>query len=523
MAKFATKSAPVRKTGFIKTNEVSDTQTYNGGVGYTRTPKSELFLFGVSSFNENQFYESANDGLNRMRGLVNTIVNEPDGVEWLGHFAKWLRSDANIRSMSIAIALETAHAMIREGIPGSRQIVSSVLQRPDEPAEAIAYWHAQYGRTIPSAVKRGIADATTRLYNESNIFKYDTNGKTIRYADVIQLVHPVPNGNKQSALFKFALDRRYNNDANVPEDLEIARNIMNVRNMSKEQLRHFVKTGNLPKGITWEYIASNIEGGMDAEAWEAVIPNMGYMALLRNLRNFQDAGISHKAMKSVLDRISDPDEVAKSRQLPFRFYSAYRENRSNLKIAAAIEDALNYSLSNIPQLDGTSLILVDMSGSMSFPMSAHSKIDRMDAAALFGFALALRADKADLIRFGSSDQRIKFKNGDSLLPMMRDNIIDMGGTRVASSIINNFHGQDRIIVLTDEQFDPFDIHRYGHYGYDYTSKQIGNTPMFIWNLAGYQPAGASNSNVFTAGGLNDASFNYIKMVESAGKANWPWA
>jgi hypothetical protein len=64
--------------------------------------------------------------------------------------------------------------MLAADIPGARQIVDSVLQRADEPGEALAYWTATYGRAVPKPVKRGIADAVARLYTQRSLLKYDT-------------------------------------------------------------------------------------------------------------------------------------------------------------------------------------------------------------------------------------------------------------------------------------------------------------------------------------------------------------
>src|SRR5690606_38818577 len=50
-------------------------------------------------------------------------------------------------------------------------------------------------------------------------------------------------------------------------------------------------------GMTWEAVAGWLQGPMDAEAWAAVIPSMGYMALLRNLRNFDEARIPDDAFR----------------------------------------------------------------------------------------------------------------------------------------------------------------------------------------------------------------------------------
>ena len=114
-----------------------------------------------------------------------------------------------MRSASLVGALEAAQAMVAAGMPGSRPIVASVLQRADEPGEALAYWTGRYGRAIPKPVKRGVADAVGRLYTEYNLLKYDTASKGFRFADVLDLTHPDPVAPWQGDLFKHALDRRH--------------------------------------------------------------------------------------------------------------------------------------------------------------------------------------------------------------------------------------------------------------------------------------------------------------------------
>src|SRR5690606_7218412 len=116
-------------------------------------------------------------------------------------------------------------------------------------------------------------------------------------------------------------------------------------------------------GMTWEALAGWLQGPMDARAWEAVIPAMGYMALLRNLRNFDEAGVGDAVAQTVAARLADAEQVRRSRQFPFRFLAAYRAARS-LRWAYPLERALGHSLANVPALPGRTLILVDRSGSM---------------------------------------------------------------------------------------------------------------------------------------------------------------
>jgi hypothetical protein len=97
-----------------------------------------------------------------------------------------------MRSASLTGGLEAALALRDAGLPGGRQIVDSVLQRADEPGEAPAYWTATHGRALPKPVRRGIADAAARLYNERSLLKYDTASHAFRFGDVLDLTHPSP-------------------------------------------------------------------------------------------------------------------------------------------------------------------------------------------------------------------------------------------------------------------------------------------------------------------------------------------
>ena len=164
------------------------------------------------------FYERASDRDARFAALVRRVAVEDP--EWTARFLHWLRNGAHMRSASLVGALEAAAAMRDAGIPGGRAIVASVLQRADEPGEALAYWMSTYGRAVPKPVKRGVADAAARLYTEKALLRYDTDSHRFRFADVLDLTHPAPAEGKawQGALFAYALERRHGRDT-VPADV----------------------------------------------------------------------------------------------------------------------------------------------------------------------------------------------------------------------------------------------------------------------------------------------------------------
>jgi hypothetical protein len=528
MSKFNTQMARPVGRGPITSERIPSTRTAEGAPGCLRDTKSELFLLAVTNMvGENTFYETAADRDSRYTQLIAQVATTDP--EWTTGFLGWLRTGANMRSASLVGALEAAYAMIAAGVPGSRQIINSALQRADEPGEALAYWATRHGRRIPKPVKRGIADAVRRLYNERSLLKYDTASHGYRFADVLDLTHPTPTAPWQAALFKAALERRHGRseitslpmlDANA--QLRRAATSDPAVMLNPEALR--------AAGMTWEDALSLVGSKVDkAKLWEAMIPSMGYMALLRNLRNFDQAGVSDAVALGVQALLADPAEVAKSRQLPMRFLSAYRAAPS-LRWAYPLEQALNHCLSNIPQLSGRTLILVDTSGSMRGPFSKDGVLLRWDAAATFGITLGSRCETPDVVSFssaryyysdpaGARTKLFGLRPGESVLRSVerwdKDGYFLDGGTDTPGALRKHFAGHDRVVVLTDEQ-DGCSI--------DEVNAAIpASVPMYTWNLAGYRVGSTPNGpNRHAFGGLTDAGFRMIPLLEAGRDGAWPW-
>ncbi|MFE1026285.1 TROVE domain-containing protein [Streptomyces sp. NPDC058818] len=526
MARFNTKSAKAQPTSRV-TSTGRVLRTYEGGRGRERDARSELFLLAVANFVSQQtFYETGAARDDRFATLVRELaLTDPS---WTAGLLGWLRGEGNLRTASIVGAAEYVKARLDAGTtdgPANRQVVASVLQRPDEPGELLAYWTAAYGRAVPKPVKRGIADAVRRLYHGKSLLKYDTASKGYRFGDVLNLVHAAPDPEKpwQGELFEYVLDRRHNPDTAVPPAsnrvLTAHRELMAL---PVDRRRAVVTAPDgaerlAAAGMTWETLAGWLQGPMDRAAWEAVIPSMGAMALTRNLRNFDEAGVSDEVAARVAARISDPDQVARSRQFPFRYLAAYRHAPS-LRWSYPLEQALGHSLANVPALPGRTLVLVDRSGSMFYSrMSDRSELNRADAAAIFGTALALRAADADLVEFGTSSNRVRYRKGESVLRIL-ERFGDLGGTDTTDAVRRHYKKHDRVLIVTDEQY------AYNRHG-DPTEQVPEQVPVYTWNLAGYRaghgPSGKANRHTF--GGLSDAAFRMVPLLEAARDADWPWA
>ena len=448
-----------------------------------------------------------------------------EDAEWTAGLLGWLRGEGGMRTASIVGAAEYVKARLDAGTrtgPGNRQVVASVLLRPDEPGELLGYWTSMYGRAVPKPVKRGVADAVRRLYSGRSLLKYDTASKGYRFGDILNLVHAAPDPAKpwQGELFRYALDRRHNPDTAVPpagDPVLSAHRGADGAARSGSGGRVVLAPDGAERlaaaGLTWEALAGWLQGPMDRAAWEAVIPSMGAMALVRNLRNFDEAGVSDEVAARVAARMSDPEVVAKSRQFPFRYLAAYRHAPS-LRWAYPLERALGHSLANVPALGGRTLVLVDRSGSMWSPLSERSRLNRADAAAIFGTALALRAADADLVQFGTGSAPVTHRAGESVLKVL-GRFGDLGGTNTAEAVRRHYRGHDRVLIVTDEQ----DVVRRRP-----DQPDPGRGPGVHLEPRGLpggpRPVRQANRHVFA--GLTDAAFRMVPLLEAGRDARWPW-
>jgi len=514
MAKFSNKyiqsnkQAPVRTTG-------TRILTHEGGLGYTPDLESKLFLMAATFMaGENTFYESAEARESRFVALVRSVT--ASNPAFVAGLASYLRNELKIRSAAIMLAAEYVAA----GGESGRKVVDAVLQRGDEPAEMIGYWHSRHGRNIKMAIKRGVADAAIRLYNERSALRYDGVGRGIRMADVIELTHPKPRDAKQSALFKWLLDHRHHNDAVAdPSVLPKLAAAAEQAVIPAEDRRAVLATAGpdaLAKaGTSWEKLSGWLPGGMDAKAWEAVIPSMGVMALIRNLRNFDEQGVGRPAVKTVINRISDADEVRKARLFPYQVWAAYKNAPSD-NWKRALGDTLELTTQNIPKLDRT-LVLVDMSGSMQSGVSNRSKMTRIEVAAVMAAVTAHRSTNADIAIFGATNKMVHSRMGASVLGTVKDLVGMIGevghATYGHTAIRDNYNRKrhDRVVMFTDDQQA------------DAGSVDISHVPViYTVDLAGYRPRStpAGGRGRYTLGGFSDATFSIMQTLEAGRNATW---
>lgn len=327
MAKFNT-------TNTIKTQNRSDYAAYR------MSNKEQLMTAVVTTmFGEEKYYGSTDNEIVQL--ATELCKKQPEFVSNLACFA---REVFNMRSVSYVLTAVIA----REASAFTRQTIRSVVKRPDDVTEIMACYKTMYDKPFPNALKRGIAEVIQN-FDEYQIAKYNGGCKDLKFRDVLRITHPNPKSKEVEELFRKILD------------------------------------DTLETPYTWETELS--ARGSTKEVWDELIASgrVGYMALLRNLRNIIKSGAN---ITPVLAVLSDPVQVKKSKQFPFRFFSAYRilekEGLMTDEIHRALESAVTASVNNMEKIKGRTLIAVDVSGSMSSRISAKSDIRCADIASLLG-------------------------------------------------------------------------------------------------------------------------------------------
>lgn len=443
------------------------TKTINtaGGKAYSLNPQQELIHAVLSTFLEDKFYESGNARLERIQSL-----SQQCAPEFVANLAVIARTEFNLRSVSHVLIGElgkrrTAYAM--------RTIIRAAV-RPDDLLEIASYYEGK----LPKQVKRGIRHALLN-FNRYQLAKYRGEGKEISMVDLFNIVHPNP---------KFANDEQ---------------------KLAWSDLM----TGKLASFDTWETEISNTKD--KKTAWEALVNEnkMGYMALIRNLNNLIKEDVSEETMKRVAQKLANSDEVKKSKQLPFRFYTAYENVTGNRLFSDAIAEAMEHSLSNVPELGGRTLIAVDSSGSMT-------SSNAIQKAAIFAAALYRGNESADIILYDTKVKELVINSKTPVIDIASKIIGETMGGGTQTSLVFQYaelknKAYDRIIIISDNESWNEGYSNNGVQGFYEQYKKTVEIDPFVYaiDIQGHGTTDVVGGKVFQLVGWSDRLLDFIGMAE----------
>jgi len=373
--------------------------------------------------------------------------------------ANWLRNEMNIRlTPQVLLVLASRMGATKSLV---RLYAPHIVKRPDEVKTCLLTHRFFFGmKSLSNGLNMGLGDAVSR-FGERGLMKYDSPDFPT-WKDVLCWIRREKDWPLKSEVAKYFISGQVVDESKTP--VIAARKALAKKTVFDAEAKRLAKTSM----VNWEVLLSQFKDEKKA-LWEFLISEelLGYMSLLRNLRNILGARVDAKLIEQVSAKISSKDEVLKSKQLPFRFLSALRSLQdmdtqacdvSELnELSAAVELASNEACANIPRLPGVTAIFADNSGSMDSPVSEKSTVSCKDAANVLCGIVAKVAEKPYVVAFGTNAAAVKFTKNDTVLGIAeKARNTDIGeystnGHRCVEWLERNGLTPDRCIFLSDMQ------------------------------------------------------------------------
>lgn len=412
---------------------------------------------------EDSFYEDGITASERIASLVKDVKPEV-----AAKIAVEAREKQHLRHVPLLVAREMARVTKhREHVAST---LNTIIQRPDELTEFLAIYWKDGKQPLSNQVKKGLSLAFTK-FSEYELAKYNRQD-AIKLRDVMFLTHPKPLNKAQEKLWK----KLVNDELKVPDTWEVG------LSAGKDKKETFTRLINENK--------------------------LGGLAMLRNLRGMQEAGVTDATIRKGLAQMNT------EKVLPFRFITAAKYAP---KFETELEASMLKCLSQRVKLPGKTVLIIDVSGSMSGGLSGKSELDRMDAAK--ALAIILREICEDVSIYATAGNDSTMIHRSALIPPRSgfalgekiDQAKDsLGGggiflTQVMDYTLKCEKKADRVIVITDEQdcdrkLTPDKANAYG-------------TENYLINIAAYKN-GIGYKKFVHIDGFSEAIVDYIIEYEN---------
>jgi 60 kDa SS-A/Ro ribonucleoprotein len=290
--------------------------------------------------------------------------------------------------------------------------------------------------------------------------------------DVIKLVHPKAVNAEQNNMFRYILDREYD-----PELLP-------------QKVAEFEKFKKNPVGKVPNVdfrLLSNIK--LSKAQWCEVALNMPWNTLRMNLNTLARNGVfSVSGMtEKIAEKLANSNSVEKSMVFPYQLLTTYNCIGSDIPVEVknAIQEAMEVAVSKVPSFNKKMAIAVDVSGSMSTPVTGYSAASTStscrDVAALIA-SVGLKANKTcDVIAFHTAAFDAKLNSFDSVMTNAKKLAsLPSGGTDCASVIkyLQDTKSNAELVLVVSDNMSWADFNRRTS---SFTGHASATTMAMLWN------------------------------------------
>lgn len=275
-------------------------------------------------------------------------------------------------------------------------------------------------------------------------------------ADVVKMVHPKPAEAWREAFFAWLIGKAFNAEALPP--------VVKAFEAYKQD-----RTQALPD-VPFQMLTA-LE--LTDTAWAQIARQGGWQMVRMNLNTFARHGVYQLPgmTEAIAAKLRDAAAIAKAKVFPYQLMAAYKAATDEVPpaIRAALQDAMEIALSNVPGIDGKVVVCPDVSGSMSSPAtgyrgSATSAVRCIDIAALVAAAMLRRNANTSVLPFENDVVRCDLNPRDSVMTNAQKLAsIGGGGTNCSAPLarLNQQKAKADLVLFVSDNESWVDANRRG--------------------------------------------------------------
>lgn len=514
-----------------KTQPAADTTNLAGGAAYKLGDKAALAQYAATGTFNDTYYSTGEDQIAVVLGILPKV-----DVEFVGKVAIYSREQGRMKDMPSLLA---AHLSTRgeEGLKVLKKIFPFVIDNGRMLRNfAQIIRSGKTGRKSFGTASKNLIRGWFDSKEPANIFKMSV-GNDPSLGDILEMVN-ISGGKlspERQALFKYLKEVEYDADSLPPL----------VKEYEAFKKSPATAEGALPK-VPFEMLMGL---SLTEKQWRLLADQASWTQLRMNLNTFSRHGVFkiQDAAKHLAAKLKNPDEIKKAKPFPYQLMITYLSTQEGGEegvprvLRDALHDALDIATENVPTIEGPSHALIDVSGSMSSPVTgtrqgATSKARCVDVAALIGSAFLRKNKESMIIPYSDNVFPNPCEARDSVMTnAQRLASLGGGGTNLSSAFVhlNKHKAKGNLVVVCSDMETWADGKTYGaSHGYfgggtvpaqawaEYKSRNPKAKLVCINLQAGNTCQVTNSPDVLNIGGWSDTMWEVIKsFVEGTPSAD----
>jgi 60 kDa SS-A/Ro ribonucleoprotein len=414
----------------------ADARNEENAPAYRLAPQPALAQFAATGCLNSTFYASAETQLDQALELSSQV-----SPEFVAKTAVYCRQRGHMKDMPalLLVALSRRDPTLMDRI--FDRVVDSprMLRTFVQIVRSGATGRKSLGSAPKRCVRRWLDQRTDAAVFAASV------GRAPSLVDVIRMVHPKPSTPHRAALYAYLMGQQVESAA-LPALVQ--------------QFEAFKAGDRLEVPDVPFQMLTAME--LSRRDWAEIARHGSWQMVRMNLNTFARHGVfdEREMTAHVAARLRDASEIARARVFPYQLLAAYRSADPCVPpaVRAALEDAMELAIANVPVIDGQVYVCPDVSGSMRWPITgrragASTSVRSVDVAALVTAAILRRNVSAEVLPFEQAVVPVHLSPRDSVMTNAeRLASVGGGGTAVSAPLakLNARRAKGELVVIVSD-------------------------------------------------------------------------